>query len=71
VTSSPAGINCGADCTEDYAQGAMVTLTATPSAGSTFVGWSGAGCTGTGTCAVTMNAATTVTATFTATHGAR
>jgi hypothetical protein len=66
VTSAPTGINCGADCVEDYAQGAMVTLTAAPSAGSTFIGWSGAGCTGTGTCAVTMTAATTVTATFTA-----
>jgi hypothetical protein len=66
VTSAPTGINCGADCVEDYAQGTMVTLTAAPSAGSMFTGWSGAGCTGTGTCAVTMIAATTVTATFTA-----
>ncbi len=66
VTSAPAGINCGADCTEDYAQGAMVTLTASASAGSTFTGWTGAGCTGTGTCVVMMNAATTVTAAFSA-----
>jgi hypothetical protein len=66
VTSTPTGINCGADCVEDYAQGAMVTLAAAPSPGSTFMGWSGAGCAGTGSCVVTMNAATTVTATFTA-----
>ena len=39
----------------------LVTLTATPNAGSTFAGWSGA-CSGTGTCVVTMNAAQTVTA---------
>jgi len=66
VTSSPAGISCGADCTEDYAQGAMVTLTTTPNAGSTFTGWSGGGCTGTGTCTVAMAAAATVTASFAA-----
>ncbi len=65
VTSSPAGINCGADCTEDYATGASVTLTATPASGSTFTGW-GNGCSGTATiCTVTMSAARTVTATFT------
>jgi hypothetical protein len=30
VTSSPAGINCGADCTENYTAGTAVTLTAAP-----------------------------------------
>lgn len=64
VTSTPAGINCGADCTESYAFGTVVTLTAAPTGGSTFVGWSGGGCTGTGTCMVTMTSATTVTAMF-------
>ena len=43
-----------------------MTLTATPATGSTFAGWSGGGCSGNGTCIVTMTAATTVTATFTA-----
>jgi hypothetical protein len=65
VTSNPAGINCGTDCTETYAAGTTVTLTATPAAGFRFSGWSGA-CTGTGNCAVTMTAARNVTATFTA-----
>jgi parallel beta-helix repeat protein len=64
VTSSPAGINCGVDCTEDYLQGTMVSLTAAANNGSTFSGWSGA-CTGTGGCTVTMDAAKSVTATFT------
>jgi hypothetical protein len=42
-----------------------VTLTAAASEGSTFAGWSGEGCTGTGTCTVNMTAARNVTATFT------
>ena len=41
VTSSPAGISCGADCIEDYDYGTTVTLIATPEANSSFVGWSG------------------------------
>jgi len=64
VASSPAGITCGSDCTEGYPQGTVVTLTATPSTGSTFTGWSGS-CSGTGSCVVTMDAAKSVTATFT------
>lgn len=63
VTSSPAGINCGSDCSGTYNQNALVTLTATPDAGSTFDGWSGA-CTGTGQCTVTMDTAKDVAATF-------
>jgi hypothetical protein len=41
VTSDPAGIDCGADCTEWYGPETQVTLTATPDAGSVFAGWSG------------------------------
>jgi uncharacterized repeat protein (TIGR01451 family) len=66
VTSSPAGISCGATCSASFNDGTMVTLTASADAGSTFTGWSGGGCSGTGTCVVTLNADTTVTATFTA-----
>ncbi len=61
--SPAAGINCGATCSQSVTAGTALTLTATPAAGSTFAGWSGA-CSGTGTCTVTVNAATTVTATF-------
>lgn len=64
VTSAPAGINCGSDCTELYSMGTIVVLTASANSDSMFAGWSGGGCTGTGTCTVTVNAATTVTATF-------
>ena len=65
VTSSPAGINCGATCSASYAGGhRRHPHRRRRPAGSTFAGWSGA-CTGTGTCQVTMSAARSVTATFT------
>ncbi|MDQ3783164.1 MAG: hypothetical protein M3349_09570 [Actinomycetota bacterium] len=68
VTSNPAGVNCGTDCSEAYTSGTSVTLTAAPAVGSTFAGWSGA-CTGTGSCVVTMDAAKSVTATFNTSGG--
>jgi uncharacterized repeat protein (TIGR02543 family) len=64
VTSNPAGINCGTDCSEAYVYNTAVTLSASPGTGSTFTGWSGA-CTGIGICQVTMNADRSVTANFT------
>ncbi len=64
VNSSPAGIVCGATCAAAFAAGTVVTLTATPTAGATFSGWSGA-CTGTSAlCVVTMTQARSATATF-------
>jgi hypothetical protein len=65
VTSAPPGINCGSDCSEVFLEGTAVTLTAVAGTDSTFQGWSGA-CTGTGTCTITMNTDTSVTAMFTA-----
>lgn len=64
VTSAPAGINCPTTCSASFASGQVVALTAAAAEGSTFAGWSGAGCTGMGGCSVTMTAAQTVTATF-------
>jgi hypothetical protein len=65
VTSNPAGIACPPTCSAAFAPGTLVTLTAAPSGGSTFAGWSGGGCSGTGACAVTVSGSVVVTATFT------
>ncbi len=65
VASTPAGISCGAVCAAPFPAGTLVALTATPSGSSAFLGWSGDGCSGTGTCQVTMTQAESVTATFT------
>ncbi len=64
VKSSPAGIACPGACEAEPNAGATVVLTATPDAGSAFAGWSGGGCSGTSTCQVTMDAATSVNAEF-------
>jgi hypothetical protein len=65
VTSSVGGINCGTTCSVDLSAGTSVTLTAVPTAGSTFAGWSGA-CSGVGSCSVTMDADRNTTAIFNA-----
>ena len=74
-TATATGINCALsgtsesdDCGESFVEGTSVTLTATPTGGSTFEGWGGA-CMSAGTtttCTVTMTQALTVTASFTA-----
>jgi hypothetical protein len=62
VTSSPPGIDCGADCSQDFTYGTIVTLTANPDAGSVFNGWSGDSDCSDGV--VTMNANKTCVAAF-------
>jgi pectate lyase len=62
VVSAPGAIDCGTHCTALVAEGTSLTLTATPAAGSTFLGFSGSpGCAG-GQLAV--SAAVTCVATF-------
>ena len=64
VTSNPGGINCGNDCSESYDQGTGVILSATAASDSTFGGWSGEGCSGTGSCSVIMDGNKSIIATF-------
>jgi uncharacterized repeat protein (TIGR02543 family) len=62
---SGGSIDCPSTCVANVALNSAVTLTASPSDGYVFSGWTG-GCTGTApTCTVTMTAAAAVTATFT------
>ncbi len=69
VTSEPAGIDCGVNCTASFPEGEEVTLTAIADPGSTFEGFSGP-CTGKGPCEVTMSEAREVTAGFAKEAGA-
>jgi hypothetical protein len=66
-TVSVSGIPCPGNCFESFAVGTVVSLTAQPSANSVFAGvfagWSD-GCTGHGTCTVTIGTDQTITATF-------
>lgn len=64
VTSEPAGLDCGSTCTTYVRDGGTITLTATPAAGATFLGWGGA-CSGTAlTCTLTLSSNQTVEARF-------
>jgi hypothetical protein len=62
-----AAINCGSGCTtqtESFFATDTVTLTAAAGTGYTFAGWSGGGCSGTGTCSVATSSDQTVEAEF-------
>ncbi|MFT3680259.1 MAG: InlB B-repeat-containing protein [Ferruginibacter sp.] len=64
ATPTAGGTVAKSPSTTSYAQGAVVTLTATPTSGYVFTGWSG-DATGTATMVtVTMNSSKTVTANF-------
>jgi len=64
ITSTPAGVDCGATCSANYDWSTQVTLSATPATDSTFEGWTGA-CTGkTATCTITLDQTQNVSADF-------
>ena len=65
VSSAPSGLECGITCTATFVESSVVTLTATPAAGSLFGGWDGACAAESGPiCVLTLSAALTTTATF-------
>jgi mono/diheme cytochrome c family protein len=64
IISNPAGINCGSTCTATFATGALVTLTATPNAGSVFIGWEGDALGESSSISVTMSGNRSVRAVF-------
>jgi hypothetical protein len=64
VTSADRTIDCGNKCTQYVSAGETVTLTANPSSGTVFTGWSGV-CTGrTTTCSILVDQNANVGATF-------
>jgi hypothetical protein len=64
VTSSPAGISCGATCSASFDQDSTVTLTGASGLHSQVVQWSGCDSVVLHKCLVKMSAARSVTATF-------
>jgi hypothetical protein len=65
-TVTATGLICkGKSCSGSYPSNAAVTLTAQADTYSTFTGWSGGGCSGAGSCVVTITANKTVNAIFT------
>ncbi len=64
VSSRPGGISCGSACAASYLGGTSIILTAVPGKGARFDGWSGGGCSGTGTCTVTLDNTMSVNASF-------
>lgn len=64
ITSDPAGVNYGDDNSEIYPIDSIITLTAVPDAGSTFVGWTGDATANQTTCQVVMIGDKTVNAEF-------
>jgi len=64
VTSTPAGINCGTVCSRTFPAGKVVRLEAVPDKGWQFVRWSGA-CRGRKpACALALDGAKSIAATF-------
>ncbi|MEA1050407.1 InlB B-repeat-containing protein [Lamprobacter modestohalophilus] len=63
ITSDPDGVDCGSDCSQSYADGTNVTLTATPETGYSFSGWGG-DCSGSDFCEIEMTQDKAITANF-------
>ncbi|NPA95842.1 MAG: PKD domain-containing protein [Thermodesulfobacteria bacterium] len=66
VTSDIEGINCPENCSSEFLENTQVTLTAEPTEGFQFAGWSGdcEECASNSTCAITMDSDKSCTANF-------
>ncbi len=64
VKSAPDGVDCGETCVHGFLAGTDVALVAVPAPGSSFEGWGGPVCSGTGKCLVTMDQSRSETASF-------
>ncbi|MFK8013556.1 MAG: hypothetical protein AB8B80_16075, partial [Marinicellaceae bacterium] len=64
VVSDVPGINCGADCSDEYELNSQVELTATPYEGFVFGEWTGACAGQSSVCNLTINGATQTQAVF-------
>ncbi|TQV88901.1 InlB B-repeat-containing protein [Aliikangiella coralliicola] len=63
VSSNVEGIDCGDDCSNSYADGQQVILTADAASGYVFQGWQG-DCSGSSSCELIMNGNKSATAVF-------
>ena len=64
ITSNPVALNCGSTCTASFSADSPITLSANVASDSIFSGWSGGGCSGTGSCVLTLSSSTSVSANF-------
>jgi hypothetical protein len=64
VLSTPAGISCGTDCSNNFNQDSTVTLTALPADGSAFRAWSGCNSVSGNQCTVVLSTDKSVVASF-------
>jgi hypothetical protein len=64
VASNPAGLNCGATCSAQFAEGTTIQLDASASAGSAFGTWTGCASSSSTHCTVTMDADVSIGASF-------
>ena len=64
ISSYPAGIECGSQCTSEFYKNTVVTLTATPNTGAVFKRWGGSCLGKKPTCRIKMNKSKSVKAIF-------
>jgi hypothetical protein len=64
ISIGAGGVTCESSCSHSFLEGTVVRMSASPQTGSSFRGWSGGGCSGTGLCEFALAANTIVTASF-------